>query len=547
MKRFQNCVVWAVSVTTFGSGLINLYSVMSPGLPERIQVLRRLFPMEFLHLARFLTLLIGFALVISSLHLRRRKTRAFRVVFLLACLSVAFHLTKGLDYAEAGFSLGLLMLLILSRRSFDVASRSIPTLRAAATQTAMAAGAALVYGTGGFWLLESRHFGVTSTPGEAARRAIQILLFLPGQALTPRSSYAHWFVDSLYLVSAAFPVYMLFSIFRPVVYRFSTLPLERAKAEAIVRRHSTTTQDFFKIWPDKSFFFSDSGDSFLAYRVSNSFAVVLGDPVGPPEELCEIIERFCRFCKMNDWGVAFHQATSSALGVYRQLGFRKLKVGDDAIVDLKSFTLIGKAHKDVRTKFNQLEKDGIHAVHYPPPVSVEVLNDMKEVSDQWLQIPGRHERGFTLGQFDPHYVGHTHVLAARDSQGQMLAFLNLVPSFKKGETTVDLMRRRATAPNGVMDYLFGKLFLQLKEEGYERFNLGLAAMAGFQADEHAALGERMIHRAFQHMNFLFSFSGLGAYKAKFATWWEPRYVIYHSLRDLPRMAIALGKVSAIES
>jgi len=453
MKKFQNCVVWVVSVTTFGSGLINLYSVMSPRLPERMHVLRQLFPMEFLHLARFLTLLIGFALVICSLQVRRRKTRAFRIVCLLACLSVAFHLTKGLDYAEAGFSMGLLVLLILSRRSFD----------------------------------------------------------------------------------------------RPVVYRFCTLPQERAKAEAIVRRHSTTTQDFFKIWPDKSFFFSDSGNSFLAYRVSNSFAVVLGDPVGPPEELREIIEKFCRFCKMNDWGVAFHEATSRALGVYRQLGFRKLKVGDDAIVDLKSFTLNGKAHKDVRTKFNQLEKDGIHAVHYPPPVSVEVLREMKKVSDEWLQIPGRHERGFTLGQFDPHYVGHTHVLAARDSQGQMLAFLNLVPSFKKGETTVDLMRRRTTAPNGVMDYLFGKVFLELKEEGYERFNLGLAPMAGFQADEHASLGERMIHRAFQHMNFLFSFSGLGAYKAKFANWWEPRYVVYRSLRDLPRMAIALGKVSAIES
>ena len=452
MKKFQNCVVWVVSVTTFGSGLINLYSVMSPGLPERMHVLRQLFPMEFLHLARFLTLLIGFALVICSLQVRRRKTRAFRIVCLLACLSVAFHLTKGLDYAEAGFSMALLVLLILSRKSFD----------------------------------------------------------------------------------------------RPVVYRFSTLPQERAKAEAIVRRHSTTTQDFFKIWPDKSFFFSDSGHSFLAYRVSNSFAVVLGDPVGPPEELREIIEKFCRFCKMNDWGVAFHEATSRALGVYRQLGFRKLKVGDDAIVDLKSFTLNGKAHKDVRTKFNQLEKDGIHAVHYPPPVSVEVLHEMKEVSDEWLQIPGRHERGFTLGQFDPHYVATPTYWRRGTARGRCWLF-SIVPSFKKGETTVDLMRRRTTAPNGVMDYLFGKVFLELKEEGYERFNLGLAPMAGFQADEHASLGERMIHRAFQHMNFLFSFSGLGAYKAKFASWWEPRYVVYRSLRDLPRMAIALGKVSAIES
>src|SRR6185295_8225417 len=159
-------------------------------------------------------------------------------------------------------------------------------------------------------------------------------------------------------------------------------------------------QDFFKIWPDKSFFFSASGRSFVAFSVGNNFAVVLGDPAGPPEEFPALIQRFSEFCRLNGWRLAFHQATPEILGIYRRQGFRRFKVGDDAIVDLTAFTLEGKARKDVRSKFNQLEKTGIHVERYDAPVPPGVLQQLKEVSDEWLQLPGRRERGFTLGLFN---------------------------------------------------------------------------------------------------------------------------------------------------
>lgn len=54
-----------------------------------------------------------------------------------------------------------------------------------------------------------------------------------------------------------------------------------------------------------------------------------------------------------------------------------------------------------------------------------------------------------------------------------------------------------------------------------------------------------MHSFFQRSNFLFSYKGLRAYKAKFATIWEPRYAVYRNVFDLPRLALALGKVSEI--
>lgn len=401
-----------------------------------------------------------------------------------------------------------------SKNSFRVSSRAMPTARELTLRTGVGAFVAAAYSLSSYWRIAPR--------------------------------WEHWFYRSTHLMAATFVIYLFVLLYRPVKYRFRARPNDRARATEVLAQYGRTTQDFFKIWPDKSFFFSDSGRSFVAFGVGNNFAVVLGDPSGPAEEFPGLIQKFSEYCRLNGWGLAFHQATPEVLDIYRQQGFRRLKVGDDAIVDLTAFTLEGKARKDVRTKFNQLEKTGVHVVRYDTPIPSDVLQQLREVSDEWLRIPGRRERGFTLGLFDPDYLRSTTVLAAVDGQNRILAFVNLVPSYKKVETTIDLMRRRTDAPNGIMDYLFGKLFIELKKEGYQRFNMGMVPMAGFQQHETASTAERVIHQFFQRLNFIFSFSGLRAYKAKFASFWEPRYIVYRNITDLPRMALALGKVSTIK-
>lgn len=139
------------ALVTFGSGLLNLFSVMGTGLTGRTAELREDLPFAFINLSRFLTVLIGFALVVSSINIYKRKKRAFQLVLLLACLSIVFHLTKGLDYGEATWSFALVVLLLISRKNFTVRS-SIPDLRLGLLRLAIALGVALLYGTAGFGL-----------------------------------------------------------------------------------------------------------------------------------------------------------------------------------------------------------------------------------------------------------------------------------------------------------------------------------------------------------------------------------------------------------
>lgn len=319
----------------------------------------------------------------------------------------------------------------------------------------------------------------------------------------------------------------------------------RARAKEIVEQYARTPLDLFKLWPDKSYFFSPSGRCVIAYRMADRIAIALGDPVGPEAEIEPTVRRFLEMCRRSGWGVAFYQTLPDLVPVYLRLRLKKLKIGDEAMVDLPDFSLEGKSKRELRSKLHQLEGMGIHTLKCEPPVPDNIIAQLKTVSEQWLRIPGRRERTFTLGQFDPEYLRNTPVLAVVDTAGTVLAFINLI-SVDDTEITGDLMRRRTDVPNGIMDYLFIKLFLYASEKGYARVSLGMAPMTGFHEHEEATLEERVIHGLFQKLNFLFSFRGLRHYKAKFATSWEPRYLIYRSIMELPRLALALRRVSEIK-
>jgi phosphatidylglycerol lysyltransferase len=504
-------------------------------------MLAAVFPLELSRLSRTLAILIGLALIVSSFNIYKRKKRACAIVLALSSASTIFHLTWELNYPEALLSSALFLLLLFTRKTFTVKS-SKPDLRSGLLRLLISSVVAIGYGITGFWLLDERHFGIHFHINDATVATMRFLALSPDPRLVPHTVYGHWFLDSLYLITLTASVYSGFALFPPMLYRFRIVPGERALAREIVQQYSRTPLDLFKLWPDKSYFFSPSRRCVIAYRVADNIAIALGDPVGPEAEIGATAREFLEMCRENGWAVAFYQTLPDFLPLYRSSRLKKLKIGDDAMVDLSSFSLEGKSKRELRCKLRQFEVKGIRTIEYQPPVPDGVIARLKAVSDQWLRIPGRRERSFTLGQFDPEYLRSTPVLAVVNNLGTVLAFINLI-SVNSAEITGDLMRRRMDAPNGIMDYLFLKLFLYARERGYTRVSLGMAPMTGFREYEEATAEERAIHYLFQQLDFLFSFHGLHHYKAKFATSWEPRFLIYRNILELPRIAFALRRLS----
>lgn len=546
MRQRPPRIVGLLAAVTLAAGLVNLLSVLGPTLPERLQRVDPELPLTFLDVSRYATLLAGFALVVASIHVYRRKRRAWGFVVGLASVSTVLHLVREPDVVGAASSLVLLGLAWFARDRFLVRSRA-PDPGAMVLRVGLGFLAALIYGVVGFWILDHRDFRIDFTIGDAVHRTLLVLSVLGDPDVEPHTRYARWFLRSLRLMTFTAFGYSALAFFRPVAYRLRVVPRRRDRARAIVERHGRSSLDYFKLWPDKTIEFFADGTAFVAYRVGAGVALALGDPVCPEEAMEAVARGFLDLCDVNDWQPAFHQTLPDFLPVYQELGLRKLKIGDEAAVELGSFTLDGKRMKEVRNRINRFHKDGVTIRVADPPLDGATLNGLEAVSDAWLTIEGRRERQFTLGRFERDYVRGTPAVIVEDSNGRTLAFLNVIPSYRAGETTIDMMRHSPDAPRGVMDFLLARHLLAMKDAGYERFSLGMTPMSGFQDGEESAAEERALHALFQHLNFLFSFRGLRQYKAKFASIWEPRYLIYGSRLDLPRLAMAIRQVSEIPS
>jgi phosphatidylglycerol lysyltransferase len=86
------------------------------------------------------------------------------------------------------------------------------------------------------------------------------------------------------------------------------------------------------------------------------------------------------------------------------------------------------------------------------------------------------------------------------------------------------MRHRPGESHGLMDFLFVNLMLWGHEQGYSRFNIGMAPFSGFETQPLAPLWTRLGAFVFRHGEHFYNFQGLRQYKDKFHPEWAPRYL-----------------------
>ncbi len=304
--------------------------------------------------------------------------------------------------------------------------------------------------------------------------------------------------------------YALLMLLRPVLNRQSATDEERACAWEIVRAHGRTSLARYTLLSDKKLFFT-SGGSLISYVTENRIALTLGDPIGPAETISTDIAEFRSLCSSNDWLPAFYQASPSYVDTYKSEGFDILTLGQEAIVDLSVFTLDGSENKTLRNSYNKMIRFGYHYDVVQPPYSARMLRELNTCP----------------------------ILLARDREGFIEVFANIVTEFQVQEVAVDLMRHRGHVESGLMDFLFVSLLQWAKENGYATFNLGLSALSGVGEHSDDPAIERALNYIYRNVSRLYNFRGLHSFKEKFHPTWSPRYLVYPGPSNLPAISISV--------
>ncbi len=529
--------LWIAALLTATVGVINLLSAATPGLSARVEWLQQIFPFEVRAGAHIFAAMTGFLLLALATNLLRRKRVAWLLTVGLLLVSITSHLIKGLDWEE-GLLSGLLLIQLLLMRDTFTARSDRPSIAQGVRVLIGAALFTLAYGTIGFLLMD-RHYSVQFDLPGAIAQTLAIFFTLDNAGLDATTRFGQFFAYSIYVIGAATFMTAFVMLFRPVLMKTVATSAERENARAIVQTYGHTSLANFTLLSDKQYYFSPSGESVVAYVPKGRGAIALGDPIGPIADRRQSIQGFQRFCKRNDWYPSFYQTLPDDLPLYRELGFKVVQIGQEAIVDLKSFTLEGKAGKNLRTAMNKFTKAGYQVTFHQPPIADELLEKLEGISDEWLKIMQGSEKQFSVGWFDKEYLQGCEIATVINREGEVTAFANFVPEYQKNDATIDLMRRRQDAEHGTMDFLFISLFQRCQAQGYDGFNLGLSALSGIGKAPKSPRLEQALRYLYEHLNRFYNFQGLHAYKDKFRPRWEPRYLVYPSLAALPEVIVAL--------
>ncbi len=539
-KRDNIVVRMIPALLLFLLGLVNIISGITPALPERLASLSRMIPLGAIQASSWLVILSGIIMLATSIYLVRGLRNAWITALFLSGVSLIAHLTKGIDWEEATVALVTLGSLVYQRRQYFVK----PDLKLAKRSLfpgLVMVSSVILFGTITFWLLNPRHFNVNFSLWKSFQESVSTF-FLLNSDLNPATSFGRQLMVGLNLLGGATMVYCVYLLFRPLVIKPATTNVEdKERAVGLVEKYGNSSLDYFKTYADKTYWFSQDDEAFVAFKTSLNYAVVLESPVCKDEiALTRNVQAFDDYCRQNGLRSAYYRIPEVKKAHFEKLGKKLIPIGEVAVINLETWTLAGGSKGGLRNELNKLTKLGYTFNVNTPPQKDAFLQQLKAVSDGWLKETDRTEFVFSQGLFNETELKNQTILSIENPEGKVVGFVNLIPDYVPDEANFDLMRKTEDAPNGTMDYLFVKMFEYLKSTGFKTCNLGMVPLSGI--DEPENLQERVLKLAYERIRKFGHYKSLWAYKEKFDPEWQMMYLAYDAPIDLVYLPTALENI-----
>lgn len=473
--------------------------------------------------------------------LKRRKRRAWVTMIIVTGIGLAanVHIHR---FRVVILHLALLGLLIWTRRDFT--ARSQPRTKLAAVRVflvmatfSMAAG----------YLLTRR----TTTDTPFLARLEQVFLGLLG--FTPDLTFRH--PQSLTFTEIALTTLGGLTALLTIATLLAPArkPSQRsAEAEDGVRRllgqwGERDSLGYFALRQDKGIIFSPSGKAAVAYRVVGGVSLAAADPLGDPEAWPGAITAWLAEADQYAWTPGVIGASEDGAIAYRRAGLDALELGDEAVLDLTTFSLNGRSMRVVRQAVNRVGRCGY-------TLDVRRQRELSETERAELvqtaqRLRGEEvERGFSmaLGRVgcddDPEIV----IARVRDGEDRLVAVLSFVPWGTDG-LSLDLMRRDRASENGTVEFAIVGVAQAAGKLGVRRMSLNFAVFRSvFERGARVGAGPvlRLWHRTLLLASRWWQIESLYRANAKYNPDWEPRFVCFRKAGELPRVGMAALEAEA---
>ncbi|GLZ40687.1 hypothetical protein Acsp05_43110 [Actinokineospora sp. NBRC 105648] len=531
---------------TWAARLVGLLAVASVVFPAGRRRLRDTIggwldlPAEATLAAGVVALASGVMLIMLATALRRRKRRAWQVAVVVTGLIALAHLGWRHGIGSGVTALGLCVALIATRRYFTARADPVHGKWRAirvALQLLLAGFAA------NFVLLSStpRRFTGPSTIGDRALHALLALVGVSGPVAP-----VPWLDDLTAAIGIVFGIGAVllggYFLLRSAEPKPGLDTEDEARLRTLLAtRGADDSLGYFALRRDKSVVFSASGKAAVPFRVLAGVALASGDPLGDLEAWPGAIDRFLGECRDHGWVPAAIGCSERGATVWVRYGLDAIELGDEAIVDVPTFSLDGRAMRGVRQAVAKLRRAGYTvSVRRSADLAEDERAELAVLAEQWRGT--ETERGFSMalsrlaGADDPECV-----LVTAERDGAVAGLLQFVPWGRDG-LSLDLMRRdRAVGDNGLNELMIADLLGACRGLGVDRVSLNFAVFrAALERGGRIGAGPvaRLWARALRAGSRWWQIETLYRFNAKFAPDWAPRFLVFPAVRDLPRVALA---------
>jgi phosphatidylglycerol lysyltransferase len=533
---FREYIPKILNILIFLSGLMDVFSSFYAREIVRLEFLQDLFPLQVAFVSRTLTIIAGLSLMYLARGIWLRKRRSFVIVLCILLMSAIFHLVKGADYEEALISLVLAFAFLIFRASFFILSGTLQIWQRIRTVVVIFL-FLLVYVVLGYYLLKDDFYDTVTIP-----RVMGSFLFnafgIGHETLQAMGRFGRWFHHSITGVSLASYAFILTALFAPKKFLSPFRKKHEDFLKQTVSAEGKNSLSIFTLMDDKQYFLSEDDKSFVAYKVSADSAIVLGDPVGPSLQLAVRVKEFEE--RMNQYGfqVGFAYVSSESVKIYEQLGYKKLHLGDEAVLLLDSFQLVGSDMKDVRNAYNKLQRTGIKTEWFPfasiPDTIRQKVDGLHKV---WKKTKGRLNLSFSMDFYPLPTMLPGYLQIVTSATGELLAALSYLP-FGGENMILDLFTRSADSPNGTMETAIVEATHFFKTKALKKLNLGLVGLSTLSGEEQTVFSQSA-KVLIQKVLKVYNYESLLRFKKKFSPQWEPKYFMYQKDANMAKLLTAL--------
>jgi len=127
---------------------------------------------------------------------------------------------------------------------------------------------------------------------------------------------------------------------------------------------------------------------------------------------------------------------------------------------------------------------------------------------------------------------------------EVWGYLSLVPAHAGGTWSLDAMRRRADCPNGLTEFLVVHAAEMYRSEGNAALSLNFATLSNTKDDIDSRAIEGARQFLWEQLSSVYQLKSLYQFNQKFQPVWRSRYLAYHYVLKVPKLAVAIAQTEA---